>query len=301
MRGRKIGSSGISPYLYLAPALLFMIGIILYPMVSSVVISFRKWNGLGPMTPVGWENYRRLLFADPDFRGSIVATFIWVLMSVTLLTVTSMILALVVEFGVVRKRMVAVARTVLFMPMTMSLVSVGVLWSLILNPLLGLLTKVLAILGLISQSNPPDLLGTQSTALLAVFFPVIWQWSGFGMVVFSSAIQGIPEEIIEAAKIDGCGHWKQIRHIALPLLLPAVAILTTVNCIGGFKAFDILYVMTAGGPANASMVATIYMFRQAFVSTSFGYSAAISVIMFIVAAFFGILCMRLSQRTEKYF
>jgi len=121
------------------------------------------------------------------------------------------------------------------------------------------------------------------------------------MVVFSSAIQGIPEEIIEAAKIDGCGHWKQIRYIALPLLLPAVAILTTVNCIGGFKAFDILYVMTAGGPANASMVATIYMFRQAFVSTSFGYSAAISVIMFVVAAFFGILCMRLSQRTEKYF
>ena len=261
MSGRKMGSSGISPYLYLAPALLFMIGIILYPMISSVVISFRKWNGLGPMTPVGLENYRRLLFADPDFRGSIVATFIWVLMSVTLLTITSMILALVVEFGVVRRRMIAVTRTVLFMPMTMSLVSVGVLWSLILNPLLGLLTKVLAVVGLISQNNPPDLLGTQSTALLAVFFPVIWQWSGFGMVVFSSAIQGIPEEIIEAAKIDGCGHWKQIRYIALPLLLPAVAILTTVNCIGGFKAFDILYVMTAGGPANASMVATIYMFR----------------------------------------
>jgi ABC-type sugar transport system permease subunit len=301
MSGRKIGTSGISAYVYLAPALLFMVGIILYPMISSVVISFRKWNGLGPMIPVGLENYRRLLFADPDFRGSIVATFIWVLMSVTLLTITSMILALVVEFGVVKRRMIAVTRTILFMPMTMSLVSVGVLWSLILNPLLGLLTRVLAVLGLISQNNPPDLLGTTSTALLAVFFPVIWQWSGFGMVVFSSAIQGIPEEIIEAARMDGCGHWKQIRYIALPLLLPAVAILTTVNCIGGFKAFDILYVMTAGGPANASMVATIYMFRQAFVSTAFGYSAAISVIMFVVAAFFGILCMRLSQRTEKYF
>jgi len=298
---RLAGTSRLTPYLYLAPALLFMIGIILYPMVTSVVISFRKWNGLGPMTSVAFENYQRLFTADPDFRTSIAATFYWVLMSITVLTITSMILALVVEFGVVRRRMVAVTRTILFMPMTMSLVSVGVLWSLILNPLLGLLSKVLAVLGLISASNPPDLLGTRSTALLAVFIPVIWQWSGFGMVVFSSAIQGIPDEILEAAKIDGCGHWKQIRYIALPLLLPAVAILTTLNCVGGFKAFDILYVMTAGGPANASMVTTIYMFRQAFVSNSFGYSAAISVIMFVIAAFFGILLMRLSQRTPKYF
>jgi ABC-type sugar transport system permease subunit len=301
MKGIKRSTWRISPYLYVAPAFIFMIALIFYPMVLSLLISFNKWNGLGPMTPVGFENYRRLLFADSDFGGSMIATFIWVVMSITVLTVTSLVLALIVEFGVVKKRMIAITRTILFMPMTMSLVSVGLLWSLILNPLLGLLTKVLAILGLISQSNPPDFLGTSSTALLAVFVPVIWQWSGFGMVIFSSAMQGIPEEILEASIIDGCSRWKQIKHIILPLLRPTVAILVTVNCIGGFKAFDILYVMTAGGPANASMVATIYMFRQAFVSNSFGYSAAISVVMFLVAAFFGVVCMRLSQKTENYF
>jgi ABC-type sugar transport system permease subunit len=301
MKQKKRAFSDMTPYLYVAPAMLFMVAIIFYPMLSSAFISAMEWNGIGAMRNIGIENYRRLFLADSTFWQSMATTFIWVILSTTILTLTSLLLAIVIEFGIARKGMIAVTRTILFMPMTMSLVSIGVLWSLIYNPLLGLLAKVLTLLGAVNAVNPPDFLGSSSTAIFAVFVPVIWQWSGFGMVIFSAAIQGIPAELLEASIVDGCGRTKQIRHIVIPLLKPSAAILTTVNCIGAFKAFDIIYIMTAGGPSNATMVSTIYMFRQAFVDNCFGYSAAISVALFAVAAFFGIVCMKLSQRTESYF
>lgn len=272
---------------------------IVYPLVSSVSLSLTNWSGLGTRAFIGLENYRNLL-QDPIFWNSIRLQFTWSLLSVVFLALFGLLLALVVEVFVPFRMLIPVFRTILFMPMMMSLVCVGLLWGMIFNPMIGLLNELLQVLGFLDKANSLDLLGNPKLALYAVFIPCIWQWSGFGMVIFSAAMQGIPQDIMEAALIDGCGKYRRIRHIILPLLMPNVATVCTINLIGGLKCFDLIYVMTAGGPGNGTLVTSILIFRQAFVNNAHGYSAAVSFILFLLTALFGYVFFSFSKRMEVY-
>lgn len=285
--------------MFIAPAVALLAVFIVYPLLSSFQLSTLEWSGLGLGKFVGMENYESL-WKDPVFWNAIKLQFIWALLSLTILAATGLVLALVVEFFVPVRRLIPTFRTILFMPMMMSMVAIGLLWSMVFNPMIGLLNEALQMLGLLKPAQVLDLMGSNNSALYAVFIPTIWQWSGFGMVVFSAAMQGIPQDVMEASVVDGCTRWQQILHIVIPLLAPTFAMQCTINLIGGLKCFDIIYIMTAGGPGISTQVSSIYIFRQAFVLNNHGYSAAISSIMFLLTALFGVVFFRVTSKLENY-
>lgn len=293
---KKLGD--LSAYAFAAPAVVLLALFIVYPLVSSMQISTMEWNGLSSGRFVGFSNYIRLV-QDSAFWNGLKLQFIWAFLSVVILGLTGLLLALIVEYLIPFKRLIPVFRTVLFTPMMMSMVVIGLLWTMIYNPMIGLLNKLLQQFGVLSATQVLDLLGNGKTALYASFIPVIWQWSGFGMVVFSAAIQGIPQDILEASVVDGCSRFRQIRHIIFPLLLPTLAMVCTINLIGGLKCFDLIYVMTAGGPGINTQVSSIYIFRQAFILNSHGYSAAISFVMFLLTTLFGVMFFLFTNKLES--
>ena len=300
LKKRRLGRFGeLSAYVYIAPAVIIMAAFIVYPLFSSLQLSTLKWNGLSMKEYIGLQNYANL-FQDPAFWNSVKLQLIWALLSVVVLGLTGMLLAIIVEYFIPVRRVVPVFRTVMFMPMMMSLVAIGLLWTMIYNPMLGLLNNLLKELGLLRSNQVLDLLGNRNTALFAAFIPAIWQWSGFGMVIFSASIQGIPSEIMEASVVDGCTRFKQIRHIVFPLLMPKLAMVCILNLIGGLKCFDLIYVMTAGGPGISTQVSSIFIFRQAFVLNAHGYSAAASSVMFLLTTLFGVLFFSFTNRMENY-
>ena len=299
MNNRLKKVSNLNAYIFIAPAVILMLAFIVYPLLSSFQLSTMEWSGLGGGKFIGFENYT-ILFKDPVFWNSIKLQFVWALLSVLILALTGLFLALIVEYFVPFRKMVPVFRTILFMPMMMSMVAIGLLWTMVFNPMIGLLNEFLQTLGILSSNQPLDLLSDNRTALFAVFIPAIWQWSGFGMVVFSAAMQGIPQDILEASVVDGCNRFRQVRYIIFPLLAPTFALLCTMNLIGGLKCFDIIYIMTAGGPGISTQVTSIYIFRQAFVLNAHGYSAAISSLMFLLTTGFGVIFFRFTNRLESY-
>lgn len=289
----------LSGYLFSAPAAGMMLLFIVYGFISLIQISLTNWGGLGEISFVGLENYKQLLF-DPIVWESIRHTFVWVFLSVVLLAIGSLVLALIIEFGIPFRKITPIFRTVLFMPMMMSPVAIGLMWTLIFNPTMGLLNELLSMFGFIGPLETIDFLGNYTWALLVAFIPVLWNWSGFGMVIFSAAIQGIPDEMLEASIVDGCSKLKQIKYIVLPLLKPTIVLVCTLNLVGAFKAFDLIYIMTAGGPGTATQVTSIYIFRQAFVNYNYGYSSAISIILFAITLIMGLVFFKYQSSLESH-
>ena len=285
-------------YLYLLPALALIAVFILYPLADLVKLSLMKWNGLGAQSWVGAKNYVNAL-KNRDFWMSIRLTFKWMLMSVLILQTYGVLLAVIVERVVRRRFLSNLFRTIFFLPMMMSWVAIGLLWSLIYNSNMGLITGVLNALGLIDPANPPNLLGSSSTALYAAFVPVVWQWGGFGMILTSGAMLRIPGELYEAASIDGAGALRQFTRITLPLLVPTIFLGMTVNMIGAFKGFDMLYAMTGGGPANYTRLTSLYVYNLAFTQNKYGSAAAVSVILIVMVVIFTIFFNKVGKIVDE--
>ena len=257
-----------------------LLGYMYFPLLKSFQYSLFEFREFRPARFVGLDNYFQV-FKDGLFWNSVSLTLQWVVMTALLPTVWGLILALLIEYSGTGRALAGVTRTVLFMPMMMSLVAVGLLWTLIFNPNLGLISGLLNAMSVTDAGHPLNLFGNTRYALYAAFIPVLWQGAGFAMVIFSAALQSIPLEIREAAVIDGANKTRQICGIALPYIARTVIIVMTVNMIGGFKAFDLLKVLTAGGPASSTEITALYMYRIGFFSFRFGYSSAIAVILFI--------------------
>jgi ABC-type sugar transport system permease subunit len=268
-----------------------------YPVVEALNISLNEWGGMGPKKFIALGNYAQLL-KDRTFWHSLRLTFLWVLLSTVILPIGGLILAVLVEYTTKTRFVAGLSRTILFMPMMMSLVAVGLLWSLIFNPTMGLLNAVLIKLHLIDPMVPLNILGKAHTAIFGAFIPAIWQWSGFGMVITSAAMMNIPTELLEAAAVDGAGKVKQFFRIILPLLMPTIFTCATLHLIGGFKAFDLIYTMTAGGPGDATMVSALYMFRQAFIDHKFGYATAIAAVLFLMIFIFTYVFNKLNDKVR---
>ena len=287
-----------TPYLFILPALAMLVVFLYYPVVSALGISLNEWSGLGQKKFIGMDNYIRLA-GDRMFWHSLRLTFLLVLLSTVILPVGGLVLAMLIEYTTSTKFMAGLSRTILFMPMMMSLVAVGLLWSLIYNPTLGLLNAFLVKLNLVNPMEPLNLLGKANTALFAAFVPAVWQWSGFGMVITSAALMNIPTELIEAAAVDGASGSKQFFRIILPLLLPTLFTCATFHMIGAFKAFDLIYTMTAGGPGDATLLSALYIFRQAFVDHRFGYATAVAAVLFLRIFGFTYVFTKINDRVRE--
>lgn len=263
---------------FLAPALAVYAGFVVVPIFISGYYSLFSWSGISPQfTYVGLGNFARLL-QDAVFWQSLQNNVILVVASIA----TQLPLALLLALFLVQPIWgVKLFRTVYFMPLLMSTVAIGILWNFFYDPNFGILNELLRGLGL--QSLTRGWLGDERTALGAVIATISWQFTPFYMILFRAALTGIPEEIYEAAAIDGAAGWSTFRHITLPLLRPTIRTGAILSLIGSLKYFDLIYVMTGGGPNSTTELMATYMYKSAFNHFRMGYGSSIAVTLFIVA------------------
>lgn len=264
--------------------LLVFLGI---PMLLTVVLAFFRVNGFGEYAFVGLANFQRM-FADPQFVSSLLRTVVYIVALVPTLFVVSLALALLVT-----KRIpwVGLFRSAFFVPYVISLVVVGLVWQFMLTDKVGIVSRALGAFAL-----SPSWLGDPRLALVSVIVVTIWYQMGYYMIIFMAGIQDIPREYYEAARIDGAGGWATFRDITWPLLRPTsfFALLTsTIAALTG--GFDLIYVLTKGGPANATTLVIFYVFQQAFQFGEFGYAAAMSSFLVLVMLLLSALIFRLTR------
>ena len=261
----------LQPYLWVAPALSIFGVFTLLPVAVGLYLSCTNWNGTAVPVFNGLDNYREALH-DNAYWSAIVHNMIYAVGTVAGKIVLGLGLALVMNRTLPGR---AMFRTALFMPVTLSFVAIGLLWSWIYNYDFGLLNGILEVLQLGRLKQ--DWLGSTSLALYALIVVDIWKWFGLHMVLFLAGLQNIPGQLYEAARIDGATSCQSFWRITLPLLLPVTAFNIVLAASGAFNVFDLVYVMTQGGPVDATNVAMTDIYREAFQFYHFGYSAALSV------------------------
>ena len=275
----------LAGYLFVAPDCIGLLVFVAIPMIFSFVIGFFQSSGFGGYSFAGLANYRRM-FADPIFLKSVTITVVYVAVFVPLLFAVSLGLALLVQR---KRRLIGLLRSLFFAPNVVSLVVVGLVWQLLLIDKIGVVNRILEAIGAPSQS----FLGDPLLALGSVLVISVWFFMGFYMTIFIAGLQDIPRDYYEAARMDGAGRWAVFRAITWPLLKPTslfVLMLSTITGVGGLQAFDLIYIMTKGGPDNGTALAIFYVYQQAFQLNDFGYAAAMaSFVVFIMLA--GMLIM----------
>ncbi len=286
-------------YAFISPWILGFLAFTAGPMLVSIAISFSSWSMLSSPTWVGWEHYERLFTADPLFARSLGNTFFYVAISVPLTTALALGLALLLHQRVPG---MGIFRTIFFLPSITNLVAVSILWLWIFNPEFGLLNSALRALGI----EGPLWLQSEPWAKPALILMSLWGVGG-SMIIFLATLQGVPQELHEAAELDGAGAVQRFFHITLPMISPAMFFSLVMGLIGGFQVFTQAFVMTGtaqpgseGGPNNATLFMVLYLYKKAFQEFQMGYASAIAWVLFIIILMFTIVQKRLGQRWVYY-
>ncbi len=257
---------------FIAPQLIGILAFSLIPVVYAFVLSVMTWDGLGAREFIGLANFRSQ-FADPNFRAALLHTLVYTLIAVP----GSVILSLLAALAVNHVKGKTFYRTIFFLPTITSSVAVSMVWLWMLNGDFGLinvfLREQLAL-------DPPNWLVSSTWVIPAVALVAVWAGLGFNMVIFLAGLQGIPVTYLEAAQIDGASKWRQFWNITLPLLSPTTFFVTIISIIASFQVFDMIYVMTGGGPGTESTTMVFHIYELAFVDFTFGLSAAAAVVLF---------------------
>jgi len=278
----------------LSPVLLLYLVFVMYPLLRGLIVSFYQWDGLSPtMTWVGLNNYKDAL-RDPVFRLALRNTFQYAIG----VTVAKNVLGLGLAILLNKKlRLRTFFRTAGFLPVMFSFVVCGVLWSWIFNPLFGLADHFIGVLGL---HHFPGWLSDPHIALWSVMWVDVWKWTGFHMVLFIAALQAVPQDLYDAADIDGAGRWARFRYVTIPSIRPVIALSVLLALTGAFVAnYDVVYVMTGGGPMNATQVALTYIVQTAFTADQVGYANAMSMILLVLVAIVGAVQLRFMLRGRE--
>lgn len=260
-------------YLAISPWLVGLLLFSLGPILASFGISFLSWEIITPAKFVGLKNY--VMFTrDPLIRQAFRVTFTYVLLAVPLNIIGAMTAALLLNQ---RMRGERVFRTVFYLPCVVAGVAMAQAWKIILNPDLGILNYVLGQLGL------PSLrwIASETWALPSIVLISMWGIGG-NMVIYLAVLQSIPSELYDAAKVDGAGSLASLRHVTLPMLTPAIFFGVVMGIIGGFQVFTQSFIMTNGGPGNATLFYLLYLYRQAFEYFRMGYAAAMAWVLFVI-------------------
>lgn len=283
---------GRVPYLFIVPALAVYALVVLYPTVAGGVFAFTDWSGQrAAPNAVGFENFVTL-FMTASSRAALMNTLTIAVACTALQTVVGLALAVALN---TRLRSRNALRTLFFAPALLPPVIIGFLWQYILTPAGPLNSALDAIgLGLLRQ----NWLGDSSIALGSVIAVIIWQNAGLTMVIYLAGLQGVPPELYEAASIDGASAWQRFRSVTLPLLMPATTIALSLTLIGSLKLFDQVFAMTGGGPGYATETLSVIMYKEAFVSGRFGYSAAIALVLTMIVFAFAMIQLKALRRFE---
>lgn len=295
----KRGISGkwqryLAAYLMVLPALALFVVFVIYPLFEGAWISLHQWDGLSEMKWIGLDNYR-FVFRDKVFWKSMRNTFQFAIGVTVIKNIAGLALAVLLNKKIIGRTFF---RASVFMPVTISFIVIGILWSWIFNPTFGLLNSMLSSLHL--DFLIQGWLSDPKIALWSVMWVDIWKWTGFHMVLFLAGMQSIPEDLYEAASIDGANRWQSFLHITTPMLSAVTTVSVLMSFIGAFVSnYDVVYVMTGGGPFHATEVALTWIVSTTFRFASVGKANAMSIILFLLVAIFASIQLYVMTRGEE--
>ncbi|MDQ0972258.1 raffinose/stachyose/melibiose transport system permease protein [Neobacillus niacini] len=282
------------PIFFILPALFFYVIFLAKPIISTVQYSFYQWDGASPvMKFVGFDNYNRMIH-DQVFWSALGHNIFWIIGTVILPLGVGLVLAILLSNKAVKGKLIF--RVSYFLPVIVSLVAVGIIWNWIYHPDFGIINSFFRFIGLDGLAQA--WLGNERTVLPALLIAGSWTYYGFCMVIFLAAIQGIDNTYYEAAKIEGANYFQTFFYVTVPLLKSTITLLVLNSLIGSFKVFDLIFLMTKGGPYHSSEVIGTYMFNEAFTMNNIGYGSAISIALALIIAICSITYMRFVERAD---
>ncbi len=279
-------------YLIISPWLIGVLAFSLIPFLASFYLSFTSYDMANPAVWIGTGNYTRMLSEDPLFLKSLSVTAIWVFGGVPLRLAVALIFAVLLNQKVLG---MGIFRTIYYLPSVVSGVAVALLWMWVLQPQFGILNFALRQVGLVA----PPWLASPQWALPGFIVMSLWS-TGSTMIIFLAGLQGIPSELYEAAEIDGAGKIRQFFGVTIPLITPVILFNLVMGIIHSFQVFTQAFVMTNGGPANATLFYVLYLYRVAFQYSQMGYASAMAWVLFLIILVLTLLVFRSSDRWVYY-
>lgn len=283
----------LTAYAFLLPNTLGFVTLTLIPIVAAFGLSFLDWDFANPAKFVGLRNFMRLA-RDSGFKISLKNTIYYSAVSVPLTIVFALFLAALLNQ---RVRGIKFFRTIYFFPEISSIIAVAVVWNMLYHPTMGPINSFLRSIGI---DNPPGWTASVKWAMPAVILMSVWKQVGYYTVIFLAGLQGIPEQLDQAATIDGANSWQKFRYITLPMLSPTTFLVSILLVINSFKVFDQIVIMTDGGPGRATNVLVYYIYYQAFLLFRFGYASAIATVLFALVLIVTIVQFRMEKKWVHY-
>jgi raffinose/stachyose/melibiose transport system permease protein len=291
--GRTDWKQRLEIALFVAPALALMALFVAWPVVSAARMSLYRWRGFGPMDDfVGLRNFTRVL-TDPVFVDAVMHNLIIVVASIAVQLPLGLAIALLVNRRIKGRGLL---RTIIFVPYVVAEVIAGVIWFQLLQPGFGVVDGVLGALGIPTPEQ--GFLGTPSLTLATVFVVLVWKYLGLAILLFLAGLQSVPDELYEAAQLDGASWWQTQRRIAIPMLGPTIRTWVFISMIGSLQLFDIVWVLTGGGPANATTTMATYLINQGTQRGNYGVAGAASLVLFVIAFVMAVLYQVLVLRRD---
>ncbi|MEH7179518.1 carbohydrate ABC transporter permease [Neobacillus vireti] len=293
VKSKTIRRNRIIAYTFLLPNIIGFLVFILIPVIASFFMSFTSWNGFGVIEFIGLDNYKQLL-KDENFKISFFNSILFMVISVPITLFLSMLIAVALNQGI---RFVKVFRTAVFLPYVTATIAVAAVWQLIFNPTMGPINGVLMNLGI---DQPPGWLSSPTWALISVSIVYIWHSVGYYMVLFLAGLQSIPDYLYEAAELDGAGPISKFFNITVPMLSPVLFFTTIIGVINSFKVFDLIYVLTGGGPGRSTHVLVYDIYNTAFKQFEYGYASAMAYVLFLLILVISIIQFRGQKKWVNY-
>lgn len=278
------------PYLYMLPAVVFVGIFLLYPAAYTLYVSFTNWDGLNPPQFVGLQNYISLV-GERAFDTSATNTVLWVVATLAFPVFLGLMLAVFVN----RIPLQGVFKSIFYLPYAISATSIAVIWTFMLAPS-GIVNEFLRTIGLDSVARNWLIIPPVNTFVMIIAYT--WQTTGTNMILFLVGLQAIPVDPVEAAKLDGASAWQTFRHITLPLLRPITTVVITIAVVNSFKVFDLIWVMTQGGPYRSSETLAVTMYRESFISFRLGFGASVANMLSLIVIIFSVIYLRSIFRRE---
>lgn len=286
--------NGYIVYLFVLPAIILLLLFLIYPAIQSFIKSASEWDGISKPVYIGFDNFKDI-FNEKGFWLAVKNTFILLPIAVIGTVVLGFLLAVAIERQVKGWKFFKVAW---FIPVMMSPTVVSMLWLRIFDPTYGPLNQILRYLGLGILAQ--DWLSNPKIAIYSIGMVIVWQYTGFTMLLLLTAMENIPIEIHDSATLDGINLLGRIRYIIFPMIRPAFMIVVLLQIISTLKVFDVVWVLTQGGPGQASTVLGVYLYQTAFTFQRFGYGSAVAVILFVVLLIIGLIYLNVTRQKEIY-
>ncbi len=286
----------IVPASFLALPVLVYLAFVILPTLNSLYYSFTDWVGYGAdLEFVGFANFEKI-FTDRLFSNAIKNTAIWLALAMTMPTLLGLALALALQ----GKRLINTAyKSLFYLPICLSPIIIGIIWVWLYSPKLGIVNIFLRGVGL--EHLATAWLANPNTALYAVFVAWAWQQTGLNMVIFLAGLTSVPAPLVEAARVDGANYWQTLVKVIIPMLRPATVVVLALTAISALKSFEIIWVMTMGGPFNKSDTLAVFMYSESFRKFKMGYGSSAAVILFLMTLVIIALYFRQIAKAEELY